>query len=146
MTSVIQNASHHPLQINILIIAHPDDESLFFMPYIMSTQQNNIIHNNRISNKIPKTIVMWLLCLTTGNYNGLGTIRYNELMAVGSQLGFHKVVVIDEPNNLPDHPTLRWNISDTSKQIQTTISTELYKEYGYECSIIPSSSKTQYWH
>mmetsp|Transcript_5727 Transcript_5727/g.6248 ORF Transcript_5727/g.6248 Transcript_5727/m.6248 type:complete len:220 (+) Transcript_5727:6-665(+) len=45
----------------LLIVAHPDDEVMFFGPLLASTQRLSI------------------LCLSTGNYEGLGKTRMEEL-------------------------------------------------------------------
>ncbi len=45
----------------LLIVAHPDDEVMFFGPLLASTQRLSI------------------LCLSTGNYEGLGKTRVEEL-------------------------------------------------------------------
>lgn len=46
------------------VIAHPDDEAMFFVPSIVNLRQNNRLY---------------LLCLSTGNFAGLGRIREKEL-------------------------------------------------------------------
>ncbi|GFR52129.1 hypothetical protein Agub_g14644 [Astrephomene gubernaculifera] len=50
----------------LLVTAHPDDESLFFAPYLTRALQAGIqVH---------------ILCLSTGNADGLGSIRARELV------------------------------------------------------------------
>jgi len=50
---------------NILyIIAHPDDEAMFFQPSIVTLRDKN---------------KLFLLCLSNGNAEGLGRIREKEL-------------------------------------------------------------------
>lgn len=49
----------------LLIIAHPDDEALFFGPFLCKCQDSRaIVH---------------ILCLSDGDYQGLGVIRQKEL-------------------------------------------------------------------
>jgi LmbE family N-acetylglucosaminyl deacetylase len=69
---------------NILyVIAHPDDEAMFFVPSIMELRK----HNN-----------LFLLCLSTGNSEGLGKIREKELHESAKYLGFTSCHVVDDPN------------------------------------------------
>ena len=57
----------------LLVIAHPDDESMFFIPVLLHFQQS----------------VKWhLLCLSSGNFNGLGSTRIQELRKCWRFLGF----------------------------------------------------------
>jgi N-acetylglucosaminylphosphatidylinositol deacetylase len=59
---------------NILyVIAHPDDEAMFFVPSILELRRTNNLH---------------LLCLSNGNADGLGKIREKELHASCKYLGF----------------------------------------------------------
>ena len=52
---------------NILyVIAHPDDEAMFFVPSITQLRTTNDLY---------------LLCLSNGNFDGLGKIREKELHA-----------------------------------------------------------------
>jgi hypothetical protein len=44
----------------LFIVAHPDDEAMFFTPAIRELSRHNIIH---------------ILCLSTGNYDGEGAQR-----------------------------------------------------------------------
>ena len=67
--------------LHVVVIAHPDDESMFFIPTIRAL----CIRKQRI----------WLVCMTTGNYDGLGGIRRDELLHVGTTvLGFENKVMI----------------------------------------------------
>ena len=63
------------------MIAHPDDEAMFFVPSI---------ENLRGSNNL------YLLCLSSGDFNGLGRIREKELEASGKNLGFKEVICIND--------------------------------------------------
>jgi N-acetylglucosaminylphosphatidylinositol deacetylase len=124
--SVSNNEATAASIIHVLVIAHPDDESLFFMPWIMSTMQQTIATSCKVA-------VVWLLCLTTGNYDGLGTIRTRELNAVATTLlGLNKVIILDEPNIVPDHPKTRWDIPVVADRIHMALAAALRDEYGYE--------------
>lgn len=69
---------------NILyVIAHPDDESMFFQPSIVSLAQGN---------------KLYLICLSNGNAAGLGRAREKELELACKRLGFAEApTIIDDP-------------------------------------------------
>jgi N-acetylglucosaminylphosphatidylinositol deacetylase len=93
--------------LHVLVIAHPDDESMFFLPTIQSL--------------LASGETLWLLCLTTGDYDGLGKQRTKELERAGKLLGFQKVIIKDD---LKDHPTERWETSLVSSAIQGALAEE----------------------
>jgi len=68
----------------LLLTAHPDDESMFFAPTIQALTFDRVVHS---------------LCLSTGDADGLGDIRKEELGRSLDVLGVH-------PTNraLVDHP------------------------------------------
>ena len=79
----------------LLVIAHPDDEAMFFSPTLLALRARSIpIH---------------VLCLSTGNYDGLGRLRSQELVASCASLGVPKdcVTVLDDPL-LQDGPQEAW--------------------------------------
>ena len=63
------------------MIAHPDDEAMFFVPSIENLRGSNHLY---------------LLCLSSGDFNGLGRIREKELEASGKNLGFKEVICIND--------------------------------------------------
>lgn len=67
----------------LLVTAHPDDETLFFGPLILSAPPNTFI-----------------LCLSTGDYYGLGRERTEELFAASQYLGVPRdqVRIVDHPD------------------------------------------------
>jgi len=94
----------------VIIIAHPDDESMFFLPTIRF-----LVEEGKCE--------VWLLCLTTGNYDGLGSIRSNELRRCCLDvLNINKVILLGDHEHsssstlssltLEDHPTKAWSIED----------------------------------
>ena len=96
--------------IYVLILAHPDDESMFFLPTIRALQQQS--SNNKV----------WLLCLTTGDYDGLGKIRSKELeITCRDILHLDQLIVLDHPTQMPDHPTRTWSIEYVSRIIQKSL-------------------------
>lgn len=93
--------------IHVLVIAHPDDESMFFLP----TLQHLVEAKQR---------TVWILCLTNGNYDGLGKTREQELMQVGKWLGVEKTIILDNPL-LRDHPMQRWDRVVVAAAIRTAL-------------------------
>lgn len=57
----------------LYVIAHPDDEAMFFVPSIRKLREHN---------------KLWLMCLSNGNAAGLGKIREKELEKSCEYLGF----------------------------------------------------------
>lgn len=98
--------------LHVLVIAHPDDESMFFLPCLHYLKRKH-------------HAAVWLLCLTTGNYDGLGAVRSSELhVATTAVLGLDKLIILDDPT-VQDHPSLTWNIESTAAVIQTTLAAAL---------------------
>ncbi|KAH7083738.1 phosphatidylinositol glycan class L [Paraphoma chrysanthemicola] len=83
----------------LLLIAHPDDEAMFFAPTLLAlTRPNN---NNHVK----------ILCLSSGDADGLGEIRKKELIKSGLQLGIGSKddILIIEDKNFPDSMTVTWH-------------------------------------
>ncbi|KAL6338352.1 hypothetical protein AAG906_018723 [Vitis piasezkii] len=70
----------------LLVIAHPDDESMFFSPTI--TFLNSRGHN------------LHLLCMSTGNADGMGNIRKEELYQASAilKVPLQQVKILDHPD------------------------------------------------
>jgi N-acetylglucosaminylphosphatidylinositol deacetylase len=71
-----------------LLIAHPDDEAMFFAPTVLALTRPELGNHVKI------------LCLSTGNADGLGDTRRRELAKSGRLLGLGSeddVLVIDSP-------------------------------------------------
>eukprot|EP01135_Chromosphaera_perkinsii_P010667 Nk52_evm67s2192 gene=Nk52_evmTU67s2192 len=86
----------------MILIAHPDDECMFFAPVIQQLATDCNMH---------------LLCMSTGNYDGLGKIRKKELLASCNELGIKisKVGIVDSEKVFPDGP-VEWvpeNVGET---------------------------------
>ncbi|KAK6508280.1 N-acetylglucosaminyl-phosphatidylinositol de-N-acetylase [Arthrobotrys conoides] len=85
-------STHPPLRNrNIaLLIAHPDDEAMFFSPTIQSL----------VSPSLQNTVQ--IICFSIGNAEGLGTIRETELLKSASLLGVpnvnYSVITHDHPH------------------------------------------------
>lgn len=79
----------------LLVIAHPDDECMFFVPTVVSLQQAG----HRV----------FVLCTSTGDFDGLGSVRQRELFASCAALGIAEsdVRVLDVPD-LQDGMANKW--------------------------------------
>lgn len=80
----------------LLLIAHPDDECMFFAPTILGLLQG----------QRPLSV----LCCCTGNYYNQGETRKSELLQSCATLGIapSNVTLIDH-SDLPDSPTVKWD-------------------------------------
>jgi N-acetylglucosaminylphosphatidylinositol deacetylase len=90
----------------LLVLAHPDDESMFFTPaitHIMSAGAS--VH---------------LLCLSTGDYDGLGAQRAREVAAAARVLGISTCSVIDDAD-LQDGPLNAWPAQAIGRRISDAL-------------------------
>ncbi|KAM7535289.1 hypothetical protein Aperf_G00000095928 [Anoplocephala perfoliata] len=90
----------------LLVTAHPDDECMFFSPIILSLKQ--------------RAIPVDLLCLSAGNFYGVGRERCKELKNAAKTLGIRHVRrVTDE--KLPDHPRKIWPTDRIQKYVLQSV-------------------------
>ena len=68
----------------LLVIAHPDDECMFFTPTVLGLARQGITAH--------------VLCLSTGNFDGLGATRSRELRASCVELGVDERQTKPEPS------------------------------------------------
>ncbi|KAF2188926.1 phosphatidylinositol glycan class L [Zopfia rhizophila CBS 207.26] len=82
----------------LVLIAHPDDEAMFFAPTLLALTRPELGNHVKI------------LCLSSGDADGLGEIRKKELVKSGLQLGLwgEDDVLIIEDKNFPDSMTVTW--------------------------------------
>ncbi|CAM1510218.1 Fc.00g005530.m01.CDS01 [Cosmosporella sp. VM-42] len=83
-----------------LLIAHPDDEAMFFAPTVLALTRPETGNHVKI------------LCLSTGNADGLGETRKKELIKSGMALGLRDeddVFVVDSPEDFPDSMSKTWD-------------------------------------
>ncbi|KAM5272649.1 N-acetylglucosaminyl-phosphatidylinositol de-N-acetylase isoform 2-T2 [Ctenodactylus gundi] len=80
----------------LLVIAHPDDEAMFFAPTVLGLA--------RVKHQVS------LLCFSTGNYYNQGETRKNELLQSCAVLGIppSRVMIIDS-RDFPDDPGVQWD-------------------------------------
>ncbi|CAG8952756.1 hypothetical protein HYFRA_00009000 [Hymenoscyphus fraxineus] len=81
-----------------LLIAHPDDEAMFFAPTVLALTEPELGNHVKI------------LCLSSGDADGLGEVRKKELVKSGMALGLRNeddVFVVESPD-FPDSMTTPW--------------------------------------
>ncbi|XP_073696078.1 N-acetylglucosaminyl-phosphatidylinositol de-N-acetylase [Garra rufa] len=88
----------------LLVTAHPDDECMFFAPTVLKLVESQA--------------AVYLLCLSTGNYNNQGLQRKRELLDSCAVLGIPSdhVTIIDD-KKLPDDPAVEWSTALISSLI-----------------------------
>lgn len=86
--------SENPLSHYLIITAHPDDESMFFLPFIKS--------------KLSSKEMIHLLCLSVGDFQGLGNVRKKELKACCKELKIEDLEIIND-ERLKDGPNFLWD-------------------------------------
>jgi len=101
----------------LLLIAHPDDEAMFFAPTLLSLTRPHLSNHIKI------------LCLSTGNADGLGGKRTKELEKSAQLLGIRSekdVLVIDDAN-FPDSMTTTWNARSISNLLTSAFAPKMAK-------------------
>lgn len=101
----IKSKSKHNV---LLVIAHPDDECMFFAPTILSLLRHG--HN------------VYLVCLSKGDYYNQGDVRKKELLSSCSKLGVmpnHVTIVDDE--RFKDGPDNVWEIDGLGERILSVV-------------------------
>jgi N-acetylglucosaminylphosphatidylinositol deacetylase len=83
-----------------LLVAHPDDEVMFFAPTLIE------LSKEQYANEITVT------CFSTGNAEGLGVLRAKELRRSLEILGIHHVEVIDDEMKFKDGMDIAWKADD----------------------------------
>ncbi|PBP18112.1 N-acetylglucosaminyl-phosphatidylinositol de-N-acetylase [Diplocarpon rosae] len=100
-----------------LLIAHPDDEAMFFAPTLLALTEPALGNHVKI------------LCLSSGDSDGLGETRKKELVKSGMALGLRKeddVFVIESPE-FPDSITTAWD----KQKIATLLSSAFAPNLSY---------------
>lgn len=96
---------------HLLVVAHPDDESMFFTPTVCELlRQQQSVH---------------VLCLSNGNYDGLGKTREVELVKAVEVLGIsparNRITCLDV-EQFQDGPKEVWRADDISRAVWGEIS------------------------
>jgi N-acetylglucosaminylphosphatidylinositol deacetylase len=126
----------HRRRLTVFVIAHPDDESMFFVPTIyhlvqQQQQQYQQQDDSTDSHSLNGGGDVWLVCLTSGNYNGLGTIRSQELHRTCKDiLGIDMVILMnDEEGVFFDHPHQSWDVEKAAQCLCQTLQEALQEEH-----------------
>lgn len=89
-----------------LVIAHPDDEVMFFSPSLIELNKEK--YNNKVN----------LICFSSGNFiESMGPIRRSELMNSARILGVHDVKILDYKDGMNE----TWNIDDIVNSLQQNV-------------------------
>ncbi|OCK98940.1 LmbE-like protein [Cenococcum geophilum 1.58] len=87
----------------VLLIAHPDDEAMFFSPTVLALTQPSLRNHVKI------------LCLCSGEDESLRETRKSELIKSAAILGLRSpndVDVIEDTDHFPDAMTTTWAADD----------------------------------
>ena len=100
-----------------LLIAHPDDEAMFFAPTVLALTKPSLGNHVKI------------LCLSSGDADGLGHIRKQELVKSGLLLGLRNaddVLVLDD-ERFPDSMTEVWESKAIANLLASTFAPKMAK-------------------
>ncbi|KAH0369479.1 LmbE-like protein, partial [Aureobasidium melanogenum] len=100
-----------------LLIAHPDDEAMFFAPTVLALTRPSLGNHVKI------------LCLSSGDADGLGHIRKQELVKSGLLLGLRNaedVLVLDD-ERFPDSMTTTWDSKAIANLLASTFAPKMAK-------------------
>ncbi|KAH7629385.1 putative deacetylase LmbE-like domain-containing protein [Sordaria sp. MPI-SDFR-AT-0083] len=117
-----------------LLIAHPDDEAMFFAPTVLALTRPETGNHVKI------------LCLSSGDAEGLGPTRKRELAKSGVLLGLRSasdVFVIDSPF-FPDSMTTTWDPERISHLLASAFAPELIEATNpaFAAAVSSSTSRT----
>lgn len=102
-----------------VLIAHPDDEVMFFSPSIIELTKPK--YHNHVS----------LTCLSVGNDQGLGQIRNDELVRSLNILGIKDYEIIDDETKFKDSMELEWDAQEVNNYISEDTDVILtFDEFG----------------
>nr|CCA20083.1 predicted protein putative [Albugo laibachii Nc14] len=94
----------------LIVIAHPDDESMFFAPLLRFLLYCDTQWTWNLPTILHTRWNVILLCLSNGNGDGIGRIREKELEKVGQFLGIPRenLIIINDPQ-LEDGMHTKWS-------------------------------------
>ncbi|KAJ5098552.1 N-acetylglucosaminyl-phosphatidylinositol de-N-acetylase [Penicillium argentinense] len=99
-----------------LLIAHPDDEAMFFAPSVLALTKPELGNHLKV------------LCFSTGDADGLGETRKEELKKSALQLGVrdeNDVFIVDDPARFPDSMTANWPEKDVTSLLASAFAPDL---------------------
>ncbi|KAK1254202.1 hypothetical protein MKX08_008197 [Trichoderma sp. CBMAI-0020] len=108
-----------------LLIAHPDDEAMFFAPTVLALARPETGNHVKI------------LCLSSGNADGLGETRKKELIQSGLALGLRDesdVFVVDNPKDFPDSMTTHWDETKIANLLTKAFAPQLARQRAENAS------------
>ncbi|KAA8652597.1 PIG-L family deacetylase [Aspergillus tanneri] len=122
-----------------LLIAHPDDEAMFFAPTVLALTKPELGNHLKIlclssGTSTPKPTVHVSRKLTevvsamAGDADGLGHIRKKELQKSAMQLGLRNesdVFVVDDPSRFPDSMATTWSANEISSLLAAAFAPEI---------------------
>ena len=94
----------------LLVTAHPDDESMFFMPTILELRARGW----RVG----------LLCLSNGDYDGMGRRREKELFAFAALLDLRRDDVVIARSAALRDGWERWDVDAVAEQVRGALRAE----------------------
>jgi N-acetylglucosaminylphosphatidylinositol deacetylase len=102
----------------ILLIAHPDDEAMFFSPTLLALTDPALRNHLKI------------LCLSTGNADGLGETRKKELIESAMKLGVRRKedVFVLEDGRFKDGMDQDWNTTEIAQVLADAFAPTLPKQ------------------
>ncbi|KAI4214142.1 MAG: hypothetical protein LQ351_003227 [Letrouitia transgressa] len=107
-----------------LLIAHPDDEAMFFSPTLLALTTPDLGNHVKI------------LCLSNGNADGLGKVREGELIASVKMLGLRSeddVLLLDKPDFV-DSMTTKWDKLKVADVLRRAFSPSAHKSNRRQAS------------
>lgn len=136
---VLRRLTRHRVRLKVhtgrvmFVTAHPDDECMFFAPTILTLTRSGQYD-------------VFLLCLSSGNYNQQGRVRQQELMISCAMLGIRQsnVFVLDH-RDIVDDPSVTWSRDLVSKLLSDYVKNYLidiiftFDEYGVSGHVNHSS-------
>ncbi|KAF3483441.1 N-acetylglucosaminyl phosphatidylinositol de-N-acetylase [Arthroderma uncinatum] len=99
-----------------LLIAHPDDEAMFFAPTLVALTKPELGNHVKI------------LCLSSGDAAGLGHVRKQELQKSALRLGLRNesdVFIVDDPSTFPDSMSATWPEASIAALLASAFAPEL---------------------
>lgn len=109
-----------------LLIAHPDDEAMFFAPTVLALTKPELGNHLKI------------LCLSTGDADGLGEVRKKELQKSALHLGLRDesdVFIMDDLSRFPDGMDKNWSEEDVSGLLASAFAPPNHKKNGPSATI-----------
>ncbi|RKP35908.1 N-acetylglucosaminyl-phosphatidylinositol de-N-acetylase [Dimargaris cristalligena] len=103
----------------LLVIAHPDDECMFFGPLLAALRR----WRSPDPDDENPSVEIHVLCLSAGNFDGQGERRQVELLHSCQTYGIAKanLILVNDPTSLPDDPKRVWNIKLIAKIVETCV-------------------------